>query len=387
MSNAAEEILEDLDDKLLGMSDEELMAMPFPDGNSLAEVQEAPEEEVAQAEPQESTTEQEEDDEGEDETLEAADDSLDGESNEPAAESDPHRDDPGGNSPAKPKPAKDTSTDPADTSVDYKAKYEELLAPFKANGRDMQVGNVGDARHLMQMGANYNKKMAGLKPNLKYLKMLENNKLLDESKLNYLIELDKKNPDAVAKLIKDSGIDPLDVDTERATGYTPKSHSVTDGEVELDDVLKEIKGSASYADTIDIVSNKWDETSKRVLIENPSIIRVINDQVASGIYGKINYVMEQERMLGRLAGLSDLQAYKHVGDALQAQGAFDQEPTPGANGMQNKQAKKKDDAELANRKKAAGTTKSTQGKGGKKSFDPLKMDDADFAKLDMSSFS
>ena len=58
--------------------------------------------------------------------------------------------------------------------LDYKAEYEKLLKPFKANGRDIQVGSVDDAIALMQMGANYNKKMAALKPNMKLLKMLEN---------------------------------------------------------------------------------------------------------------------------------------------------------------------------------------------------------------------
>src|SRR5690606_38757650 len=114
-------------------------------------------------------------------------------------------------------PAEEPTTDkPAATEpvqpVDHKAIVDKLFAPFKANGKEMVVDNVDDAVALMQMGANYNKKMAALKPNLKLLKLLENNNLLSEEKIGFLIDLDKKNPAAIGKLLKDSGIDPLDVD-------------------------------------------------------------------------------------------------------------------------------------------------------------------------------
>ena len=87
----------------------------------------------------------------------------------------------------------------------------------------------------MQMGANYNKKMAALKPNLKLLKLLENNGLLSEEKLSFLIDLDKKNPDAITKLVKDSGLDPLEMDVSKSD-YKPNTYTVHDREVELDSV-------------------------------------------------------------------------------------------------------------------------------------------------------
>ena len=64
-----------------------------------------------------------------------------------------------------------------ESAVDYKTEYERLLAPFKANGRDISVKGVDDAITLMQMGANYNKKMAALKPNLKLLNFIRTKKI------------------------------------------------------------------------------------------------------------------------------------------------------------------------------------------------------------------
>ena len=67
---------------------------------------------------------------------------------------------------------------------DYKAELGRVLSPIKANGREIQVSSVDDAIQLMQMGANYHKKMAALKPNLAVLKMLEQHGLLDQEKLS-----------------------------------------------------------------------------------------------------------------------------------------------------------------------------------------------------------
>lgn len=91
-----------------------------------------------------------------------------------------------------PKDTKPVEKEPTEQSVNYEQEYKRILAPFKANGKEVEVKSVDDAITLMQMGANYQKKMAALKPNLKILKILENNGLLDEGKLSFLIDLDKR---------------------------------------------------------------------------------------------------------------------------------------------------------------------------------------------------
>jgi hypothetical protein len=358
----------------LSMSDEDVMNLPFPQDEDTS-IEDAADEEG------------EEENDGEDDSGADTSDEPEPEASPDVVDNNPMGGDDTdtSNAPAR-KKSKATSTDPDDGNIDYKQQYERIISPFKANGKEVKVGNVEDAIQLMQMGANYNKKMVDMKSSMKYLKILEKNELLDENKLAYLIDLDKKNPTAISKLINDSGIDPLDFDTEGVGDYKPKSVAISDKEMELDTVLDDIRESDTYARTIDVISKVWDEPSKNILVDNPSIIKVINDQIGSGIYDQITGVIEQERMLGRLTDLSDLQAYKKVGDVLQANGAFDQKPTSKANVGATPQSKKKQDTELANRRKAAGTTKSTQGKNSK-SVDPLKMSDADFEKLDMSSFA
>jgi hypothetical protein len=180
----------------------------------------------------------------------------------------------------------------------------------------MQVKDPEDIIRLMQMGANYQKKMAQLKPNLKMIKMLDNNGLLDEAKLHNLIDISKKDPQAIAKLIKESGIDPLDLDTETQTDYKPTDYNVSDKEYNLDQVLEEIKDTDTFNRTIDVLTKHWDTDSKTEISGNPSIISVINSHMGNGVFDKINTVLQQEKALGKLVGMSDLAAYEQVAQQL-----------------------------------------------------------------------
>lgn len=267
-------------------------------------------------------------------------------------------------------------------TVDYKAEYDRLLTPFKANGRDIAVDNVDDAIALMQMGANYNKKMAALKPNLKLMKLLENNGLLNEEKLSFLIDLEKKSPEAISKLVKDSGLDPLDLDADKASGYKPQTYTVDDREIELDTVLDELQSTPTYNRTLDIVSNKWDGPSKQVIANTPQLLRVINGHVQSGIYDTIVKEIDKERVFGRLNGLSDLEAYRQVGDAIQARGGFGSvEPkTPSKPMVVIPKPKIPEDDKLKDKKRAASSTKPAIAASTSKDYNPLSLSDEEFSK-------
>ena len=272
-------------------------------------------------------------------------------------------------------------------AVDYEAEYKRLLAPFKANGREIQVKSVDDAVALMQMGANYNKRMAALKPNLKMLKLLENNGLMSEEKISYLIDLEKKNPAAINKLVKDSGLDPMDLDAEKAGEYKPKIHSVDDREIDLDTVLDEIQETPTYTQTLEIVSKKWDGASKQTIASTPQLLKVINDHVANGIYDLINQEVERERMFGRLNGLSDIEAYRRVGDAINARGGFNHlvsnqgKPNQEQVVVQPKPKAPADDKLNEKRRAASSTKPANVSTAAASDFNPLALSDEEFSKL------
>jgi hypothetical protein len=223
--------------------------------------------------------------------------------------------------------AESVEADTATKEIDYKEEFSKVMAPFKASKREIQVNNIDDARRLMQMGVDYSKKMEAMKPYQRVLKTLEKNDLLDMEKVNFLIDLDKKNPDAIRKFLKDSEIDPMDLDLEDNADYRPTDHTVGDSEIALDDVLEQIRDTDAFDRTVDTITKEWDTASRRVLMDNPSVIKTINDHIGAGIFDQIANVVAQEKIYGRLTGLSDLDAYKKVGDAIQAEGGFKQ-PNP-----------------------------------------------------------
>jgi len=384
----------------LNMSDEELLAydasqLPVEEEQEVEQQESVEEEDSPAAEPDEDAGEAAvPDGEGEGAEEEAENEEQEEEQKETAA-ADPLASDEGGEAPQEAQPEKPAAEEKPETTIDYKAEYERLTAPFKANGRDIQVNSVDDAITLMQMGANYNKKMAALKPNLKLLKLLENNGLLSEEKLSYLIDLEKKNPAAINKLVQDSGLDPMDLDAEKASAYKPNTYAVDDREIELDSVLDEIQGSSAYNRTLEIVSNKWDGQSKQVIANSPQLLKVINDHVERGIYDIISREVESERVFGRLNGLSDIEAYRQVGDAIQARGGFDhlgsgrtpqgqQAPSPKV--VVPPKPKQADDDKLREKRRAASSTKPVAPKTTPQDYNPLALSDEEFSKIGLNKF-
>ena len=207
--------------------------------------------------------------------------------------------------------------------VDYQKAYEAVMAPFKANGKTMQVQSPEEAIALMQMGANYTRKMQELQPQRKTLLLLENNGLLDEGKLSYLIDLSKGDPEAIKKLIKDSNFDVMNVDLDKESTYQGGNHTVTDEEVNFRTVLDELNSNPVGNETLNTISSTWDQASKEVLWSNPEVMTTIHAQRESGIYNRITTEMERRKTFGQIQpGTPFLHAYKAVGDDLQKSGAF-----------------------------------------------------------------
>ena len=194
------------------------------------------------------------------------------------------------------------------------------MAPFKANGKEVKLENPDDVIRLMQMGANYTKKLQALQPRLQMLKMLENNNLLDEGKLSYLIDLDKKNPQAIQKLLKDSGVDPMDIDTTAEPSYQPGNHKVSDAEFNFSSTLEEVASDPAGKDLILTINQTWDKSSKDELWKDPNILRVLTEQKQNGIYAKITTELERQRMLGTLGTEPFLKAYYRIGNSMQQSG-------------------------------------------------------------------
>lgn len=343
---------QDTNPDILGMSDEEFAKLPEPTDVVVEPVkpQDPP---VAPPAVTKDETEDETQDNtqtGEDDTAvvgqsEADDKTGDDEASEtpagdpPTTESTPPAGDLPGD-PAKPvtkaeSEEGESDPEPKDTGkADYEAFYKQIMAPFKANGKTIQLQSADEVISLMQMGANFTKKMQAIQSHKKYLMMLEQNGLLDENKLSFYIDLEKKNPEAIKKFLKDAEIDPVDFDTSAEVNYKSGSHAVTDQEANLATAIEELNSMTNGKETLQSV-NAWDSASKKVLYENPEILGAIHTQRENGIYSRITAEMERRKVLGQVApNVPFLQAYKTIGDELAAKGVFQSSTQPAPSGQQ-----------------------------------------------------
>ena len=261
-------------------------------------------------------------------------------------------------------------------TIDYKKFYEKIMTPFKANGKVITLKTPEEAIQLMQMGANYTRKMQAIAPYKKTLLMLENNGLLDEDKLSFLIDLDKKNPEAIKKLIKDAGIDPMDIDTSTEPQYKEGSHKVSNEEAAFMTVLDDLKQSQDGMQTIKEINSNWDDASKNILWSSPDIMRTIHQQRENGVYQLIVDEMERQRTLGNISPETPfLVAYKQIGDALVAnkQKAVPQPVAVKAKTVKTSTVKNNEKA------KAAAPNRTTPS-APKRFINPLAMSDEEFLK-------
>ena len=326
---------------ILAMSDDEILNMSVPPSEEVEQgTQNNPEEDVTteqeevvttQSEETTTTDEPEEDDSESSEvdedaaknlTSDKVDDKVDAnevDSNgKPITKAAPTTEDSG-----QSKSEEDKQSEGLPADFDYKAGYERLMAPFKANGKMITPQSPEEAISLMQMGANYTRKMQALQPYRKVMLMLENNGLMDEDKLSYLIDLDKKNPEAIRKLLKDSGTDPLDINMDEEINYQKGNHRVSDTEAAFATELDDLKSTPEGQATLGVISQTWDEASKNALFENRGLLQTIQSQRENGIYDIITNEINRLQMLGQIpAGTPFIQAYNYVGDALAKQGAF-----------------------------------------------------------------
>jgi hypothetical protein len=219
---------------------------------------------------------------------------------------------------------------------------------------------------------------------------LENNGLLDTDKLNYLIDLSQKKPEAITQLLKDSKIDPMNIDLTETEVYVPQNRSVSDTEILLDEVLDSISASPSYNRTLTVLGDEWDTDSRTILAKTPEVIKTINAHIESGIYDQVAQAVAYERSLGKLTGVNDYEAYQRIGTYMHENNLFVSatgQPTKVTIQSPAVETKGPSKAELeetarAERKKAASPSRT--GKtvtDSKVDYNPLTMSDEDFVKL------
>ena len=215
--------------------------------------------------------------------------------------------------------------------VDYEAVYKDIFKPFRANGKEITPRNVEDVIQLMQMGANYTKKMQLMAPLKKAAESLSRADIKEDD-LNFLIDVHKGDKEAIKKLLMKHNVDPMDLDLE-STNYVPKNNIVSDEDVEYSNILDDIHDSLPKIQ--EIMTNIWDAKSKEALLKDPNLMRALHEEIAMGRFDNVQAQLEIEKTFGRYKGKSDVEAYIDLVTKLAAKEQANHQPkgkpTPKAN--------------------------------------------------------
>lgn len=203
------------------------------------------------------------------------------------------------------KQEENTKEEIATDTINYKAVYDSIFKPFKANGKTITPRNAEDVISLMQMGANYTKKMQLMAPMKRAVESL-NKAGINEEELNFLIDIHNGDKEAIKNLLKKNEIDPIDLDVED-TKYVPKNNIASDADVEFSETLMEIESSLPKIQ--EILNKTWDTKSKQLILKDPHLMKALHEEIEMGRFDEVQQRLEIEKTFGRYKGISDIEAY------------------------------------------------------------------------------
>ena len=211
---------------------------------------------------------------------------------------------------------------------DYKAVYQRLFgAPIRAGGQDITLTNPDEAISLIQKGVGFHNKMNRLHGDLKYVEMLRNNGLLDESKLSLVIDAHQGKPGAIKKLLDSAKVDPLSLDSAEASSYAPSDHRVSDEQVHFQTIVSDLSETATGKAVL-VDAQGWDQASKAEVYRTPEVLSVLAEQKEMGRYDLIVAEVKRAKLLGQIpATESFIQSYTRVGQQMMQAGKFGTPPS------------------------------------------------------------
>ena len=157
------------------------------------------------------------------------------------------------------------------------------FAPLKVSGKHIPINSLEELYTLASGGAGVTQKFQEIAAYKKSIAIM-NEHNLSEADLSLLVEARNGSKDAIASLIKQSGIDALELPEEANENYVPGAYIPSDQQVSLSEVQQEIARDEEYAITQNVVNNIMDSRSQDILVQNPQMIRGLHEDIKSGAY-------------------------------------------------------------------------------------------------------
>lgn len=211
----------------------------------------------------------------------------------------------------------DSETEEEPSSEDTEEEEEEeqpaQTYKFKANGKDYEFSSeeiVDQFPKIFGQAMDYTKKMQAIKPWRKTIDAIEGAQLSHDD-INLMIDVLKGDKNAITEVLKRTGTDTLDLDTEADSNYVAKDYGRDDSALAIKDIVDDISRDVEYATTHNILSKEWDEKSWHTMAQNPEMIRLLHIDVKNGMFNTLQPIAEKLKVYDG-GKKSDLDYYKEA---------------------------------------------------------------------------
>ena len=181
---------------------------------------------------------------------------------------------------------------------------------FKANGKEYEFTEdeiKSQFPKIFGQAMDYTKKTQAIKPWRKTIDAIEQAKLSHDD-VNLMIDVLRGDKDAIAAVMKRTGVDALELDTENSK-YVPKDYGRDDNALAIKDVIDEISADKEYEITHKVLSKDWDDNSFREMTKDPELIKQLHIDVKTGMFNKVQPIADKMKVIDR-GRQSDLDYYK-----------------------------------------------------------------------------
>ena len=188
--------------------------------------------------------------------------------------------------------------DPVEDKIDEVQEVQKYK--FKANGKEYEMTDdemKSQFPKIFGQAMDYTKKTQAMKPWRQTIDAIESAKLSHED-VSLMIDVLRGDKQAIAEVIKRTGTDALDIDTENSK-YTPKSYGRDETALAIKDVIDEISADKEYDITHKILSKEWDDRSFAEFTKDPDLIRQLHVDVKSGMYNQVQPIAEKLKVFDR----------------------------------------------------------------------------------------
>lgn len=189
---------------------------------------------------------------------------------------------------------------------------ETPVHKFKANGKEYTFTPeemMAQFPKVFGQAMDYTKKTQALKPWRKTIDAIESANL-NHDQINLMIDVFKGDKNAIAEVMRRTGVDALDLDTENDV-YTPKDYGRDETALAIKDIVDEISSDKEFNITQQILNKEWDDRSFSELTRDPELIKLLHIDVKSGTYDKVQPIAEKLKVFDK-GRKSDLEYYKQA---------------------------------------------------------------------------